>query len=548
MPDTNDPIDVLIAGAGPTGLALAGDLLARGVRVRLVDAAEARSPHSRAMAVQARTLELLARFGLADTLVARGRRMLGARIFVRGREAADLRLGDVGAEDTQFPFVLFVSQAETEAVLEERVVREGGKVERPLRLTGLVDEGPFATATLADAAGREERVRARYVAGCDGAHSAVRRAAAIDFRGARYEEDFVLADTAIDWKGPAHRVSFFLGDPGFAAVFPMRGGVYRVIGSFGSIPEGAKEPTLQELQENVARVAGMPLVLKDPRWLTRFRLHHRGADRYRRGRAFVLGDAAHIHSPAGGQGMNTGIQDATNLGWKLALVLQGRAREDLLDSYEEERLPVGRNLLRFTDRAFSFLASSRRPLVAARNLLAPRLLGLALSRYAPQAWIFRFVSQLAIRYTESSIVEERAGGPGLQGLVAGCRAPDAPLIVPETSAATSVHAQTAGTEHHLFLFAGPEAEDLPRLAQTAREVLETSSAPTTLRLICPETERAVAPEGALLDPGGAARGRFGLRAVGGHVLVRPDGYIGFREEGHDFGALARHLHRLYPRA
>ena len=146
------------------------------------------------------------------------------------------------------------------------------------RITAFVVLGLFATATLTDAAGREERVRARYVAGCDGAHSAVRRAAGIDFRGARYEEDFVLADAAIEWKGPAHRISFFLGDPGFAAVFPLRGGIYRVIGSFGSVPEGAKDPTLQELQENVARVARMPLVLKDPRWLTRFRLHHRGAE------------------------------------------------------------------------------------------------------------------------------------------------------------------------------------------------------------------------------------------------------------------------------
>lgn len=558
-------LDVLIAGAGPTGLMLALELLAQGMRVRLIDAAPERSPHSRALAVQARTLELLAAHRLADPLVARGRRTAGARLFVGGREAVDVRLGDVGAEDTRFPFVLFVSQAETCALLEEEVVRRGGRVERPLRLTGFAEQESGVLATLADGAGREEKVQARFLAGCDGAHSAVRKAAGIGFQGGRYPEDFILADAALDWKGPSHRISFFFGDPGFAAIFPLRGGLYRILASPGGAPPAASggkgseplpaggagaeppPPTLDELQREVERVAGLPLRIEEPRWLSRFRVHHRMADHYRRGRAFLLGDAAHIHSPAGGQGMNTGMQDAVNLAWKLSLVLRDQARPELLDSYEAERMPVGRKLLRSTDRAFSFVASRNRPLVFARNLLAPRALRLLLEPVAVHAWVFRFVSQLAIEYSGSSIVEERAGGPGLQGLVAGFRAPDAPLNSARGGAATSVHGQGAGPGHTLWIFAGQEESDLARLAAAAAEAAAGCAAPIDVRLVCPEAEREGAPEGALLDFGGTARSRFGLRAAGGHALVRPDGYIAFREEGHDFGALVRYLHRLYPR-
>src|ERR671911_185015 len=287
--------DVLVVGAGPTGLMMAAELAARGVGCRIIDKAPARSQHTRALVVQARTLELMQKMGIADDLVARGRRTLKVTPFVGGRRAVDVEFGDIGVDDTPFPFILFVSQAETERALEGHLESLGVKVERPVELLTFAQDPEGVDARLRRPDGREETVRARYIVGADGAHSQVREAAGLAFEGDAYPQDFVLADVDLDWGGDDDRLYFFLSRRGLLAAFPLAGpSTHRLVATPSEeTPSDAGDPTLEEFQQIADELSAIPMRLHDPSWLSRFRLHHRGVDRYRAGRAFVAGDAAH---------------------------------------------------------------------------------------------------------------------------------------------------------------------------------------------------------------------------------------------------------------
>src|SRR5215213_6333796 len=405
-------IDVLVVGAGPTGLVMASELAARGVSGRIIDRAPVRSERSRALVVQARSLELLQKMGVADELVARGRRTIKATPFVEGRPAANLEFGDIGVDDTPYPFLLFVSQAETERVLEKHLESLGAKVERPVELLSFEGDAEGVSARLRHGDGRQETARVRYLVGADGAHSTVRHTLGLSFKGDAYPQDFVLADTEIDWSGEDDRLYFFLSRKGLIAVFPLAGpSTYRLIATRAEdAPLDAGDPTLEEVQQLATELCPLPVRLYDPSWLARFRLHHRGVDSYRAGQAFVAGDAAHIHSPAGGQGMNTGIQDSYNLAWKLTLVIKGHAPDSILDSYHEERHPIGQRLLRTTDRMFNVAATHNPLAIELRNFLMPRVLPRVMGKRSLRARAFRFVSQLGIRYPDSPIVGEELDG------------------------------------------------------------------------------------------------------------------------------------------
>jgi 2-polyprenyl-6-methoxyphenol hydroxylase-like FAD-dependent oxidoreductase len=496
-----DQTDVLIVGAGPTGLTLACELAARGVPHRLVDQAPVASDKSRALVVHARTLEVFQKMGFADRLVERGRTAFDFSVWVAGREAVALQIGDTGVDDTPFPFLLFVSQAETEKLLTARLAELGGRVERPAQVIGFDEDPGGVVARFAD--GRA--LRARFVAGCDGAHSVVRKAAGCTFEGAAYESDFVLGDVAIDWSRSNDAFHLILpAEGGVLALLPLTGDRrWRVIVTRVDAPEHEGDPTLAELQALVDRFAPEPLKLRDPVWLQRFRLHHRGVDRYRAGRFFVAGDAAHIHSPAGGQGMNTGIQDAFNLGWKLALAAQGHAGDFLLDSYHGERWPVGQRLLSFTDRLFALNTSGNPLAVRLRNFFVPRVAPRALASRRLRASIFRFVSQLGIAYRDSAIVEDHPlhGGPH-----AGDRAPES----------DDLFSRLTGTRFHL-------------LAIGWEPTLPSRLAPLV------EVHRFTAP-----PP------RYGTTSPA-TWLIRPDGYVSYRAHGPDASDVVEHLDRLLQR-
>ncbi|HRI52169.1 MAG TPA: FAD-dependent monooxygenase, partial [Pseudomonadota bacterium] len=429
-PQSDKAPQVLISGAGPTGLMLAGQLVARGIRCRIIDKAAVRSPHSRALVVQPRTLELLDQMGLTEALIAEGQPTPQVAVYLNHRRVVELDISDTGLTDTAYPFLLFVSQVETERVLERYLTEHGVQVERPLELVSFKSDAGKVTAQLQHGDGRKETVQAAYLIGCDGAHSAVRKGLGLKFEGEAYEQDFVLADVDIDWPIGHQQLTISLGDDGVFVVFPMKGErAYRIIAARAGAPKAdAGEPTLEELQALAAARSPVPLTLSCPRWLARFRLHHRAVERYSAGRGFVAGDAAHIHSPAGGQGMNTGIQDAANLAWKLALVLRGEAPESLLDSYNDERWPVGQALLRTTDRMFSVGTTRNRLLIGARNLLVP-LAGKVMQSRTLRQRMFRFVGQLGIAYPTSRIVDERLDGADRRFRQAPGKGERAPVVL-----------------------------------------------------------------------------------------------------------------------
>ena len=494
--------DVLIVGAGPTGLVLACELARSGVSFRIVEKETEPSTRSRALVVHARTLELLQKLDLDGELVARGRRTVNAHVYVNREHAADFAIGDTGIDDTPFPFVLFVSQAETEAVLAGWLARAGATIERGVEATAVDPASGEVTLRRGDAI---ETVRPRWVVGCDGAHSVVRHAGEFAFEGEPYPQDFVLADVKLDTPIDALELAF--DDRGVFVVLPLKDDVYRIITTLADAPKATGDPSLADVQTFADVLSPVPLRLREPIWLARFRLHHRQADHYRRGPLFLAGDAAHIHSPAGGQGMNTGMQDAANLAWKLALVARGEAPEHLLDTYEEERHPVGRDLLRTTDRLFSINTTREVWAKALRNFVirhvAPRVLSSRLRR----AFAFRFLAELKIAYTRSSIVTGGAAGPR-----PGARAPDAPLDSGET-----IFSMTRDPLHHLLVF----GNDL----ETAEAFAKSMARFPWLR-----AHRV-----------GSAVARQRYEVIGQALyLLRPDGYVGMAAPTLDASAVERY--------
>ena len=524
--------EVLIVGAGPTGLTLAAQLQALGVRPRIVDRQPDRVHESRALVAQPRTLEVLRGLEATEELLARGNDAVWLRLHADGR-AVRVRLFGFGLADTAFPFLLFVSQAETEAVLGDRLAAGGGRVERNLELVSFTTDPDGVSCTLRHRDGRTERVRARFLVGCDGAASTVRRGAGIPFQGGTYPQTFALADLEIDGGLETDSAHSFLGPASVLFCFPLgRPASWRILVMDPAL-QGHRDPdrpTLPKLQALADRLTGSRLRLRDPVWLSYFGLQHRHAARYRAGPVFLAGDAAHVHSPAGGQGMNTGVQDAWNLGWKLALVARGLADEILLDSYQAERRPVGRFVVRFTDRAFA-AATSTNPLVRTlRTRLLPRVLPLALRFEPGVAAGFRTVAQLGIHYRHSPAVQE--GRPRLRrGPRAGDRLPDA--RVARDGQACWLGQALAAPRFHLLLCGPVGAWDHGRLAALGGRHPDL--------LAVHHLSRVAAP-GALHDVDGQALARLGVRQAA-HYLVRPDGHVGYRAAGTDLDGLERHLRR-----
>ncbi|KAA1418318.1 NAD(P)-binding protein [Mumia zhuanghuii] len=503
--DAGAPADVLVVGAGPTGLALALELAAQGVDVRVVDAAPDAVHESRAMVIQARTLELLDRHGVADDLVSAGDHAGSVTVHGRGR-AATIPLFDAAVAETAYPFLLFLSQAETERILLGHLARREVYVERASPVVAVEQDGDLVTCTVGRGDGDAERVTARYVVGCDGAHSAVRAGAGIAFRGRTYPQSFVLADVEADGLGDG--VHAYVGPTGLVFFFPLaHPAPWRVLTARPAEARGAT--TLGELQRVVAAQTGGGVTVRDPAWMTDFSISERCVDRLRAGRVLLAGDAAHIHSPAGGQGMNTGIQDAVNLGWKLALVCRGMATPALLDTYEAERLPVARRVVATTGRAFR-VATSSNPLVRfLRPRAAPRVLPLLARVPALRRAGFRAVSELDVGYRGGPLAVD-ASGRRTDGVRAGDRLPDGQVVVDGLEG--RLHRNLSATSFTLVL-RGPadrwSAADVRALEARWGAVLRTC--------------------------------RVGAAGQSTQLLVRPDGYVGHRADGGDLSGVDRYL-------
>jgi 2-polyprenyl-6-methoxyphenol hydroxylase-like FAD-dependent oxidoreductase len=362
-----DDVDVAIVGAGPTGLALACELRLAGVTCRVLERRTDEPNLTRAFAVHARTLELLDARGLADDLVPKG-------IVVREVQPAPGATLSLAVLPTRYPMVLIVAQSGTEKMLAQRARDLGAEIVTGAEVTGLDQDGDGVTLRLDDG----NSCRAKYVVGTDGAHSTVRRLIGVDFVGKQYETHIILADVTLS-RPPKETLFGVSTHRGLVLFVPFGDEWFRAIvwdRTREDVP--LDEPvTLAELKESFQRIAGDDYGMGEPRWRTRFLSERRQAARYRVGRVFLAGDAAHVHSPVGGQGMNTGIQDALNLGWKLAADLHGWAAPGLLDSYEAERHPVGESVLKLTDGLYKLVLSGSALGAAARRTLIRLAVGLA---------------------------------------------------------------------------------------------------------------------------------------------------------------------------
>ena len=505
--------DVLIVGAGPTGLVLALWLTKLGVRIRIIDKAALPGTTSRALAVQARTLEFYEAIGLAQAVVARGHQVQGANLWVKRARAARIPIGNLGQGLTAFPFPLIFPQDQHEQFLIERLGALGVEVERPAELTAFEESNGEILATITKAGSAESTAHA-YLAGCDGARSTVRQILNSGFPGGTYDHLFYVAD--IEGAGPPMdgELHLALDEADFLAVFPLQDQArVRLIGSLRDEAAQDHEPlTFEDVRDRALQ--NLALEVRRVNWFSTYRVHHRVALNFRQGRAFLLGDAAHIHSPVGGQGMNTGIGDAVNLAWKMAASLQDPSSSALLDSYEPERIAFARQLVATTDRVFTGVISAGAVARFVRTRLVPVLAPLLLSVPRVRRFAFYTVSQITINYRGSSL---SAGGAGR--VHGGDRLPWVRIGAEGTEDSNFAPLKSLDWQMHVY--------------GEAASCLQALSAREKIPLHVFAWQAAMKPSGLRRD------------AV---YLVRPDGYVALVSTARSAAAVERYLRQRNIRA
>jgi len=500
--------DVLIVGAGPTGLSLARQLARFGVAFLVVEKREGTTPHSKAIGVQARTLEIYDQIGIADRIIREGWIANKARLIGGGEVRGEIDFGGFGAGLSPFPFLLVLEQGIHERIVYEDLKNTGRDVRWLTEMLVFESTDDGVTARVRSN-GEVETIEAKYLVGCDGAHSPVRRALGLKFVGSTFERLFYVADIELDWEFSHEALHVNLGDDTLTAFFPMVGERrWRIVGTF---PEGhdkdAGEILFDEIERQVAQDTSLKFDITKVNWFSVYKVHSRAVERFSSGRCFLAGDAAHIHTPAGAQGMNTGIQDGYNLAWKLARVVRHGADPSLLETYNEERLPNARRLLRTTDRFFDFAASDEWFVSFIRKNVFPYFANFALSFDTVRHVVFPLVSQIGINYRDSSLSET----VGAFEVRAGDRMPWFEID------GQSIYEFLREPRFHLVVFAD-ESASVPPVPDAWHDRLDILRFP-------------------LSD---VAREHFG-RDDPFYVLLRPDNYIGLISDDLSPAVLADYL-------
>ncbi len=487
--------DVLVVGAGPVGLTMAAELARYGLSVRIVEKGAQRTDKSKALVIWSRTLELLDRTGCTPAFLATGFKATGANITSGDRQITHVSLDTV---DSPHPYALMIPQAETERLLEEHLLSLGITVERNVELTDFTATEHGVTSTLRLSDGREERVESSWLTGCDGAHSTVRHKLGLEFEGNTLNSDWILADLHLSNVPNSGDINILWHSAGVLAIFPIGQDRYRIVADVGDATETRRaDPTLEEVQAVLDQRGPGGITVSDPVWLAAFRINERKVTHYSEGRVFLAGDAAHIHSPAGGQGMNTGMQDAFNLSWKLALVSRG-ANSSLLDSYSLERSAVGDKVLKDAGR-LTIVATLRGGVKQTiRNHMASLLFGFSSVRQG----MADTMSELSIGYEHSPLSVQH--GHFHDGPRAGQRAP---IREGETPIGTGPNPR--------FTLCGANDETTALLVAQFPDLLEAEVLPPY--------------------------------AEGGLWLVRPDGYIAVATRTGDAGHVSTFLKSLAAR-
>ena len=411
---------ILIVGAGPTGLMLSAQLHRYGAPHAIVDLKDGITELSKALGVQARTLEQYRQLGIADIALNEGFIARNVRFVVKGRTRAQVQFGEIGGDLSPYPYLFILEQSRNEALLLDYISARGGEVQWSSEVVDLKKQNDGYIGTIKRGDGSEEAFECRYLIGCGGAHSAVRHMLEMPLKGETNEQLFFVADMNIELDMEKEGLLLAINKKEFLAFFPMSGeNQYRVIGILPPTVEDPHDFPFEVLKTHVDEVLDIPARITGHSWYSGYRVHHRIVDCFRNGSAFLAGDAAHIHSPAGGQGMNTGLGDAVNLGWKLAAVINEWSDEKILDSYNEERRPFGVQLVHTTDQAFTVIVSPSPVARLFRTYVLPVILRVMLSFEPLRRLMFKTISQTRITYRGSSLTD----GSGSGGLRSGDRFP-----------------------------------------------------------------------------------------------------------------------------
>lgn len=516
-------LPVLIVGAGPTGLTLALTLRRYGIAARVIDRLEKPADLSKALAVWPASLEVLSGLGVGAAFEQAAVAMSAVTFGDGARRLAHVSMKD--GIDSAYPNPLLLPQSRTEAILTARLIDMGGTIERGVELTGLNEAGDLVTAMIRHADGRIEEAAASWIVGADGARSAVRHALDIAFEGDTEPDTYLLGDVRIEGAElDRHSIHIWWHDGGTVALFPFEHDVWRIISrrvGDDAASRGDEPPTLGELQQKVTRHGPVGATLSEPGWLSTFRINERLAARYRVDRVFLAGDAAHIHSPAGGQGMNTGIQDAANLGWKLAYVLQGRGdAATLLDSYEAERRPVAHDVIGNAARLLH-VGMAPHPLARLARDAAISVLG---HIPALQARLRTEMAETDVTYHDGPLVAfgEVSGHPS-RGFP-GTRALDLRWTQAGDGQQRSLWSQL-DARHTLILFRDGEASPVEQLVAPFADAVQ------------------IVTIDAADDPAGDARRRYGFNGEG-WILIRPDQVVAVRGQLAELALLERYLKKV----
>ncbi len=548
-------VDILIVGAGPTGLLLAAQLARLGIKPRLVDKNPQPSKTSKAIAVFARTLEIFDHLGIAEEAIKRGRKLNQFNFYSDRKRIVNLPLDQL---DSFLPLVLSLPQSQTEDILGRLVENLGVKIERSVTFTGLKQDTDGVTATLCHPDGQEEHCKASWLIGCDGAHSTVRQEAGLTDEGANIPALFILADVEIDWNLSPNEIHIFFHPDGELAAFPLPDQNYwRLIAELEPDTELSEDPDIEFFEQLANERSYSQAHLTNPVWTSAFRIRQRMVNKCRTGRVFVAGDALSSHSPVGGQGMNTGLQDAYNLAWKLALVIQNQARTELLDSYQAEREPISKSLLAGTGLATRAITVRNPIFTQARDNLAK----FVTSFESVQQRIRNTVSELNVNYRNSPIVQEDQ--PFLMHLhpnelslrdrwdfhaqpKAGDRAPD--VMINTVDGAKRLFSVLSDLKHSILLFGGKVAQKVnyAKLSRIAEEIEEKFRDRIDVHIVLLNSQIPEELEwfkSILLDPQGKCHHRYS--ATGECLyLIRPDGYIGYRTQPADVFKLWAYLQKI----
>ncbi|HXS37331.1 MAG TPA: FAD-dependent monooxygenase [Flavipsychrobacter sp.] len=529
MAQQENDTQVLIIGAGPTGLLLACQLIVHNIPFRIIDKTADHTTQSRAIVIHARSMEMFDQLGIADEIVRQGKQTIGVGMIFNGKKIIKMAMKEIGTGLTNFPFFLMLEQSKTEAILSKFIETKGFKVERNSELISFTQNTNGVVATVRNAEGISTTINSRYMVGADGARSVVREQLHFVFGGKTYQQSLFVMDCKVHPELPRDEMYIAFTKEGIGGFFPLTNGRYRVLGTLPKEFDEKETLTYDDIEKAFPEWTHMDIKLTDPEWISKYRSHHRYASSFRNGNCFLAGDAAHIHSPIGGQGMNTGLQDAYNLAWKLALVLKGKAKDNLLDTYTDERVVIAKNLVQSTDRVFNFV-TNKNPLIRfARQYLFPPFARIAFAAIEKLKFIrrfaFRSISEIGIAYRNSSLSQNASRGnfprhapkPGDRWPYISYTDADGKEV--------NIQDKLKGTSFHLFLFSKNNSfDELRRLEEKYKDLL-------SLEIITYTEQTKTLFE------------KFGINQSG-YYLVRPDMYVAYRSDEPNVSHLEEYLSRF----